>query len=136
MHLVIDDAYHDVMTPFDETFHSGITHAAGDQPVHTRGRPTALDMPEDTNAGIGRGDTFLDHLGNVFRAPVTFGYNDDIYQFFASFFFKQRIDQLFDIRFAFGNEDILGPRGNAAVQGDIPGVTAHHLDDEQPVMRI
>src|SRR6185437_3146235 len=136
MHLVVYDADHHIVTAFDERFHRRIPHAAGDQAVHTAWGAAALDMSEYTDPRIGRGDAFLDDRGDVFRTPVAFGHDDDVHELFAPFFFQQAVHELLDIRFAFGDQDVLRARSDAAVERDITGVPAHHFDDEETIVGV
>src|SRR5678809_544264 len=115
-----------------------IAHSACQQPVETGWRATALNMPKDTDPYFSRGN-FFQYFFLYFSSATkifSFGYDDEIYQFFSSFRFFQSFDQCINVSFAFRDQNIFGTRSYSAVQSNIPGIATHYFDHKNAVVSI
>src|SRR5690242_18159596 len=138
MHLIVQDTYKDIESFFEETFYCMITHATGDKTIDTTGRTTSLDMSKDTDPDLGGRKFFFQRSLYFFSATKTISLsnNDQVHQFFSPFFFQQRFDDLVDICLSFRNKYVFSPGSNATMQCDIAGISPHHFNDKDAVMRI
>ena len=138
MHFIIYDADHHIESSFEQAFHGGITHSAGDDAVNAGRRTAALDMAENADLGINIRKPLFHHFRYFLRAAeiVTFRYHNQVHELFSFFFFLEGTDQFFDIRFPFRDEDVFRAGGDAAVEGNITGIATHHFNHKKPVVRI
>ena len=116
-----------------ECVHGVRAHAAGQDAIADGGRPAALEVPEHQQPRVeGQASLFellRDSMHTAGDDPL--GHDDDPRGLAAALFLPQPFHDLIDLERQLGNQRRIGAGGQRGVNGDLPAVPAHHLDQEQ-----
>ena len=137
-HLVVDDADGDVLLPGQQAVDGGVAQAAGQQAVQRRRRSAPLEVTDDGDLGLHARQFVLDALGDAGGAAhgVAFGDDDDREELAAGLVLLQDGLEVFQVGGRLGDENRRGAGTDGGVQGDVAGVAAHHLHEEEAVVAI
>ena len=106
-----------------------VAHAGRQDTVVDRGRTAALDVAEDGGSGFDAGLP-LDQLRHFGRVAAAFRENDDEVLFAGGDGLLHALDDVdVEVVLEFGDEDTGRADGDAGIEGDVPRLSSHDLDD-------
>ena len=99
----------------------------------TAGAPPRCKCPSTSKPGVERHPSLFQLLPDPVHAAGddSFGHDDDPRGLAAPLLLPEAFDDLIDLERDLGNQCRIGPGRQRGVNGDLPAVPAHHLDQEQ-----